>query len=170
MLLASVFGGLLGGLGFGLILRGGASTGGSDLLGKLIHEKFSYIRVGTLVCIIDGLVILGSLFIFDTKNALYALISVVIMNYGPDSARAYFIITDKSEEISQLLMREMERGVTGIPARGMYSGSDKTVLLCVVNRVESIRLRQLVFSVDKSAFVIATNVHEALGEGFKEYN
>ena len=96
MLLASVFGGLLGGLGFGLILRGGASTGGSDLLGKLIHEKFPYIRVGTLVCIIDGLVILGSLFIFDTKNALYALISVVIMNYmldfaleGPDSARAY---------------------------------------------------------------------------------
>ena len=67
-------------------------------------------------------------------------------------------------------MREMERGVTGIPARGMYSGSDKTVLLCVVNRMESIRLRQLVFSVDKSAFVIATNVHEALGEGFKEYN
>lgn len=177
MLLASVFGGLLGGLGFGLILRGGASTGGSDMLGKLIHQKFPHIRVGVLVCLIDGIVILGSMFIFDTKNALYALISVVIMNYmldfaleGPDSARAYFIITDKSEEISQLLMREIERGVTGIPARGMYSGSDKTVLLCVVNRMESIRLRQLVFSVDKSAFVIATNVHEALGEGFKEYN
>lgn len=175
MLLASVFGGLLGGLGFGLILRGGASTGGSDLLGKLIHEKFPYIRVGALVCLIDGLVILGSLFIFDTKNALYALISVVIMNYmldfaleGPDSARAYFIVTNHSEEIARQLLSEIERGVTGLYAKGMYSGMDKTMLLCVVNRMESVRLRQIVHSVDKSAFVIATNVHEALGEGFKE--
>ena len=175
MLLASVFGGLLGGLGFGLILRGGASTGGSDLLGKLIHEKFPYIRVGALVCLIDGLVILGSLFIFDTKNALYALISVGIMNYmldfaleGPDSARAYFIVTNHSEEIARQLLSEIERGVTGLYAKGMYSGMDKTMLLCVVNRMESVRLRQIVHSVDKSAFVIATNVHEALGEGFKE--
>ncbi|HIS93949.1 MAG TPA: YitT family protein [Candidatus Alectryocaccomicrobium excrementavium] len=175
MLLASVFGGLLGGLGFGLILRGGASTGGSDLLGKLIHEKFPYIRVGALVCLIDGLVILGSLFIFDTKNALYALISVGIMNYmldfaleGPDSARAYFIVTNHSEEIARQLLSEIERGVTGLYAKGMYSGMDKTMLLCVVNRMESVRLRQIVHSVDKNAFVIATNVHEALGEGFKE--
>ena len=177
MLLASVFGRPAGRAWLRPDFARRREHGRFGHAGKLIHQKFPHIRVGVLVCLIDGIVILGSMFIFDTKNALYALISVVIMNYmldfaleGPDSARAYFIITDKSEEISQLLMREMERGVTGIPARGMYSGSDKTVLLCVVNRMESIRLRQLVFSVDKSAFVIATNVHEALGEGFKEYN
>ncbi|MBE5767392.1 MAG: YitT family protein [Clostridiales bacterium] len=176
MLLASVFGGVLGGIGFGLILRGGATTGGSDMLGKLLHKKMSFISVGMFVCIVDALVILASAFVFETSNALYALISVVIMNYlldltleGPDSARAYFIISEKSDAIAQIILREMERGVTGLSGRGMYSGTERNVLLCVVNRMESIRLRQIVMSVDEKAFVIATNVHEALGEGFKQY-
>jgi len=176
MLLASVFGGVLGGIGFGLILRGGATTGGSDMLGKLLHKKMSFISVGMFVCIVDALVILASAFVFETSNALYALISVVIMNYlldltleGPDSARAYFIISEKSDAIAQIILREMERGVTGLSGRGMYSGTERNVLLCLVNRMESIRLRQIVMSVDEKAFVIATNVHEALGEGFKQY-
>jgi len=176
MLLASVFGGILGGIGFGLILRGGATTGGSDMLGKLLHKKFSFFSVGMFVCLVDALVILASAFVFETSNALYALISVVIMNYlldltleGPDSARAYFVISEKSNEIARIVMDEMERGVTGLDGRGMYSGEARNVLLCVVNRMESVRLRQIIMSVDKRAFVIATNVHEALGEGFKQY-
>ena len=146
------------------------------MLGKLLHKKMSFISVGMFVCIVDALVILASAFVFETSNALYALISVVIMNYlldltleGPDSARAYFIISEKSDAIAQIILREMERGVTGLSGRGMYSGTERNVLLCVVNRMESIRLRQIVMSVDEKAFVIATNVHEALGEGFKQY-
>ncbi len=175
-IICALWGGAILGAGLGFVFKGGATTGGSDMLGKLLHKKMSFISVGMFVCIVDALVILASAFVFETSNALYALISVVIMNYlldltleGPDSARAYFIISEKSDAIAQIILREMERGVTGLSGRGMYSGTERNVLLCVVNRMESIRLRQIVMSVDEKAFVIATNVHEALGEGFKQY-
>jgi len=87
---------------------------------------------------------------------------------GPDGAHSYFVISDHSEAIAKRIMDEMERGVTALAARGMYSGKEKSVLLCVVNRFEAMQLRRIVFSVDPSAFVIANRAHEVLGEGFKE--
>ena len=87
---------------------------------------------------------------------------------GLDSARAYFIISDRHAEIAARIMNDLERGVTALNGRGMYSGSGKDVLLCVINRTEAARLRSNVAEIDPNAFVIATNVHEALGEGFSK--
>ncbi len=177
MLLATVFGGVLGGLGFGLVLRGSATTGGSDMLASLIHRHLPFIRVSWAIFAVDGLVILASAFVFDPQSAMYALICIFVMNLmvdvvleGPNSATSYFVISEHSEEIAERIMTQMDRGATAFYAKGMYSGNDKKVLLCVVNRFESMQLRRIVFEVDPKAFVIANKVHEVFGEGFKETN
>lgn len=175
MLLATVFGGVLAGIGFGLILRGSATTGGTDMLASLIHRMVPSVKVGVGIFCVDGLIILASAFVFDQQSAMYALICAFLMNVmvdmvleGPNSANSYFIISDHSDAIASRVMDELERGVTAFDAKGMYSGQDKQVLLCVVNRFEAMRLRRIVFSIDPSAFVIANKAHEVLGEGFKE--
>ena len=175
LLLATVFGGVLGGVGFGLILRGSATTGGTDMLASLIHRFFPSIRVSVGIFAVDGLVILASAFVFDQTAAMYALICAFLMNVmvdivleGPNTAHSYFIISDHSEEIAKCLMDELERGVTALSGKGMYSGTEKQVLLCVVNRFETMQLRRIVFSIDPRAFVIANKAHEVLGEGFKQ--
>lgn len=175
MLLATIFGGVLCGAGFGLILRGSATTGGTDMLASLIHRHFPAIRISYGLFAVDGTVIVASAFVFDQQAAMYALICVFLMNVivdlvleGPNSAQSYFVISDHSEAIAQRVMAEMDRGVTAFPGKGMYSGTDKLVLLCVVNRFESVALRRIVFSIDPSAFVIANKAHEVFGEGFKE--
>ena len=175
LLLATVFGGVLGGIGFGLVLRGSATTGGTDMLASLIHRFFPAIRVSVGIFAVDGLVILASACVFDQQAAMYALISAFLMNVmvdivleGPNSAHSYFIISDHSTEIAKSLMDELERGVTALTGKGMYSGTEKQVLLCVVNRFETMQLRRIVFSIDPSAFVIANKAHEVLGEGFKQ--
>lgn len=175
-LLSAVFGGVACGAGFGLILRGGATTGGSDMLGALVNRHIPVLRVSVVTFAVDALVIIASGFVFDATAAMQALISAFLMSKlfdlvleGPNLAKAYYIISDKGEAIAGRIMREMNRGVTALSGQGMYSGEKKTVLLCVVNRMESMRLRTIVAQEDKSAFVIATNVHEALGEGFKPH-
>lgn len=175
LLLATVFGGALGGLGFGLILRGSATTGGSDMLASLIHRHFSAIRVSVGIFAVDGLVIFASAFVFDQQAAMYALICTFLMNVvvdvvleGPNSAHSYFVISDHADAIARRVMDEMERGVTAFDATGMYSGGDKRVLLCVVNRFETMQLRKIIFSIDPNAFVVASKAHEVLGEGFKK--
>lgn len=175
LLLATVFGGALGGLGFGLILRGSATTGGSDMLASLIHRHFPAIRVSVGIFAVDGLVIFASAFVFDQQAAMYALICTFLMNVvvdvvleGPNSAHSYFVISDHADAIARRVMEEMERGVTAFDATGMYSGSDKRVLLCVVNRFETMQLRKIIFSIDPNAFVVASKAHEVLGEGFKK--
>lgn len=175
MLLATVFGGALGGVGFGLILRGNATTGGSDMLASLMHRYCPAIRVSVGIFLVDGLVIVASAFVFDQTAAMYALICTFLMNLvvdvvleGPNGAHSYFIISDHSETIAKRVMDEMERGVTAFAGMGMYSGKEKQVLLCVVNRFETMQLRRIVFSIDPAAFVIANKAHEVLGEGFQE--
>lgn len=176
MLLATVFGGALGGIGFGLILRGSATTGGSDMLASLVHRYFPAMRVSVGIFAVDGLVIFASAFVFDQTAAMYALICTFLMNLvvdvvleGPNGAHSYFVISEHSEAIAKRVMDEMERGVTAFAAKGMYSGQEKQVLLCVVNRFEAMTLRRIVFSIDPDAFVIASKTHEVLGEGFKEH-
>lgn len=175
LLLATVFGALLGGIGFGLILRGNATTGGTDMLASLIHTKVPTLRVGVLITMVDGLVVVASAFVFSPKMAMYALISVFIMNYtldyvldGMNRSTAYLIVSQKSDEIASQVLEQLERGVTGLYGRGRYSGQETEVLLCVVSRFEVIRLRRIVSSCDPRAFMIAINAHEVLGEGFKD--
>ena len=177
MLLACIFGGVLSGLGFGLVLRGSATTGGTDMLASLIHRHIPFIRVSVGIFAVDGLVIFASAFVFDQQAAMYALICTFLMNVvvdlvleGPNSATSYFVISAHSDEIAQRVMEQMDRGVTAFYAKGMYSGEDKQVLLCVVNRFESVLLRKIVFAIDPKAFVIANKAHGVLGEGFKTHD
>lgn len=175
--LSTVYGGLVSGLGFGLILRGSATTGGTDMLASLIHRLIPSIRVSVGMFIIDGLVILASAFVYDTAAAMYALICILISNVvidfvleGPNSSHSFFIISDKSDEIASRIMQELDRGVTGLEGIGMYSHQHKRVLLCVVSRMETVTLRRIVFSVDPRAFVISAKAHDTYGEGFKEHD
>ncbi len=175
--LATVYGGLLVGIGFGLILRGSATTGGTDMLASLIHRLFPSIRVSVGLFTIDGLVILASAFVYDTAAAMYALICITISNIvidfvleGPNSSHSFFIISDKSDAIAAKIMRELERGVTGLDGIGMYSHQQKRILLCVVSRMETVTLRRIVFSIDPRAFVISSKAYDTYGEGFKSHD
>lgn len=172
--LATVYGGLFSGIGFGLILRGSATTGGSDMLASLMHRLFPALRVSVGMFLVDGLVIIASAVVFDTMSAMYALICTFISNVvvdfvleGPNSSHSFFIISDHSEEIARRIMGELDRGVTGLDGVGMFSQTPKRVLLCVVSRLETMHLRRIVFSVDPKAFMISTKAHDAYGEGFK---
>lgn len=175
MMLATIYGAVLGGIGFGLILRGNATTGGTDMLASLIHKQIPVFRVSYCIFATDGLVIFASAFVFDQQAAMYAIICAFLMNLmvdivleGPNGARSFFIISDHADEISNQLMAQLERGVTALDGMGMYSRTRKKVLLCVVNRFETMQLRRIVFGIDPKAFVIANNAHEVLGEGFRE--
>ena len=173
LLLSAVYGGVTMGIGFGLILRGSATTGGTDMLASLVHRFLPQLRVSISIFLIDGLVIVASAFLFEPQSAMYGLISAFISNVlvdvvleGPNAAHAYFIISDHSEAIAERIMSEMDRGVTALSAMGMYKKTRKQVLLCVVNRFQSMVLRRLVFAVDPAAFVFSTRANEVLGEGF----
>jgi uncharacterized membrane-anchored protein YitT (DUF2179 family) len=175
-LLAAVFGGAIGGAGFGLIMLGGATTGGSDMLGMLIHKRLKVIKVSAAVFMVDGLVILAAGIVYDVRGAMLALIATFIMARvldrvleGPSMAKAYFIISTKSEEIAGAVLSQMDRGVTSLSARGMFTGEERPVLLCVINWRETLRLRTLVSGIDPNAFMVATDVREALGEGFQPH-
>ena len=174
MLLAAVYGGAISGIGFGLVLRGSATTGGTDMLASLMHRLIPVLRVSYGIFLVDGLVIIASAFAFEPQAAMYGLISTFICNVlvdlvleGPNSAHSYFIISEKSDDIAARILKEMDRGVTALHAMGMYSRTEKRVLLCVVNRFETMHLRRIIFAVDPKAFVIANKAHEVLGEGFK---
>lgn len=175
-MLAAVFGGVLAGIGFGLILRGGASTGGTDMLGLLVNDHFPVVKVSVVAFAVDVLVIIASAFVFDATSAMFALISTFLFSKvldlvleGLNTSKAYYIISDQSEAIADRILNEMNRGATALRGVGMHSGEDKLVLLCVINRMETVRLRNIIAAIDPRAFVIATDVTEALGEGFKPH-
>ncbi len=174
--LAAVYGGLISGFGFGLILRGNATTGGTDMLASLLHRICPQLRVSWGIFLVDGLVILASAFVYDMESALYALICVFICNLvvdfvleGSNSSHSFFIISDKSDEIAQRIMDELDRGVTGIDVVGMYTKQEKRMLLCVVTRLETTRLRRIVYTTDPRAFLISNKSNETFGEGFKPH-
>lgn len=176
LVLSTLFGGILSGAGFGLILRGGASTGGTDMLAKIIHERLNFARVGVVMFSVDFIVVFASMFVFDVTRAMYSIIALfiatVVMDFvidGLNTAKAYFIISRNSEQISKRILVEMDRGVTALKGRGEYSGDDMDVLLCVVYRMEVLQLKHIIRECDPRAFVIATDVREALGEGFKPH-
>lgn len=173
MLLASVYGAILLGLGLGLIMRGGATTGGSDMLARMVNKRFPLLTVGTFLFLVDCCVILAAGFTMSAEKALYALINIfvaarvvdlVLAGFG--SAKACFIITGQAERIAERIMKELDRGATLVPARGAYSQEERTVLISVVSNAEVIPLKRIVRSEDEKAFVFISDTHETLGEGF----
>lgn len=178
LLLGGVFGGAIIGLGIGIVLRTGATTGGTDTLATIIKYKHARFPIAKVMLGIDGIIILAGMMIFGSTKAMYAIIAVfitskVITNVleGMNYAKAAFIMSDKSAEISEAIMHKIPRGVTGIKAKGMYTKQDKEMLFVVVSQKEITRLRELVREIDESAFITIADVREVLGEGFiQDYN
>lgn len=174
--LAAIFGGVITGIGIGLVLLAKATTGGTDMVSALIQKYIRHYSVVQILQVIDGMVVLAGLYVFGWKPALYAVVAIYITSKVSDAlmegmkySKAAFIITDCYKEIADAIMTELDRGLTGLEATGMYSGEQKTVLYCVVSKKEIIALKDIVAKIDSRAFVIVTDAREVLGEGFLEY-
>ncbi|MEA0553652.1 YitT family protein [Lysinibacillus irui] len=172
-LLGALFGGIVVGLGIGLVFKGNASTGGTDLLAQII-TKFTGLSLGTSVLLIDGIIAISAAVVFDLEKGLYALIglyvttkTIDIIQLGFSQSKMVYIITVKQDEVRQAIYAEINRGVTKLQAIGGYTGEARPVLMVVVYQTEFTKLKQLIKSVDPSAFVIVSDAYEVLGEGFK---
>jgi uncharacterized membrane-anchored protein YitT (DUF2179 family) len=172
-MLAALFGGVFTGIGFGLVLRAGATTGGTDMVAALIQTRFRHYTIAQILQVLDAVVVVMGLYVFGLRPTLYAVVSVFVTTRvsdafleGFDSSKAAFIITERYDQVADRLMNELDRGLTGLEARGMYTKEYKCVLYCVVSRKEIVRLKDVVHEVDPAAFVIVSDVREVLGEGF----
>ncbi len=175
MLLGSLFGGVLMGIGLGLILRGGATTGGSDMVARMVHSRFEHISVGAFLFFIDFCVVLAAGFFIRVESALYAFISIFVSSrvvdivvQGFDRQKACYIITSQTEKVRERLLYEIGRGLTILEARGGYNGEKRPVILCIVSSQEVSRLKTVVRMEDELAFVFITEAYEVLGEGFRD--
>ncbi|MDO5402095.1 MAG: YitT family protein [Eubacteriales bacterium] len=172
-LLAALFGGAVCGTGIGLVLRGGATTGGTDLLSTLIHLRVKHVSVAYIMQIIDGAVILLGVAVFGIHVSLYAVIAVYVTTLVSDSvmegvkhARSVYIISEHYEELSSLIMKEVGRGVTYLYGEGVYSLRQRKILLCVVSKKQIPQIKEIVARQDASAFCFIGDVREVFGEGF----
>ncbi|MFE7060621.1 YitT family protein [Sutcliffiella sp. NPDC057660] len=172
-LLGSLFGGIGVGLGLGLVFRGRASTGGTDLAAQIIH-KYTGLSLGTCVAAIDGLIVISAAIVFDLELGMYALIGLFVtsktidfVQVGLGYSKMAIVITQKEEEVKQAILTKIDRGVTKLSATGGYTEDERPVLMCVVDQTEFTKLKQVVRSIDASAFVVVMNASEVLGEGFK---
>lgn len=172
-LLGALFGGISVGIGLGIVFRGRASTGGTDLAAQII-TKYTGFTLGKSVMIIDGLIVLSAALVFDIEKGLYALIglfvttkTIDIIQLGFSQSKMVYIITNKQEEIRDAIYEKVNRGVTKFPAVGGYTEQERPILLVVVYQTEFSKLKQVVKQVDPSAFVIVSDAYEVFGEGFK---
>lgn len=175
-ILACVYGGILTGLGTALILRAHSSTGGSDLAGNLIKEYKPMARTGNLITLIDAIIVLlNVIFLRKIEIGLYSAITIYLMGKiidiifeGIYFTKLVFIISDKVDKISEIIKKDVKRGITGIYGKGMYTNKDKLVLMCAIGRKELAELKSKIKKIDPNAFLIITNSREVLGIGFKE--
>ena len=173
-LLAAVYGGILDGLGLGIVYSAGATTGGTDVVAKLIREKFPYVNFGTLILALDAVIISAYAIIFQNyENAMFTVIAVYIATrvidlvlYGTSQSKLCHIISEYSDDIKTVIVEKLNRGVTVLQGKGAYSGQDKQVLLCVVKRQQIVEIKKIVKNIDKRAFVIVTDTRDVFGEGF----
>lgn len=176
-ILASIFGGVSIGLSLGLIIQQGSTTGGTDLLARLLKLKLSWLPMGKLLLSIDLVVIVLVALVFGELNtALYGAVSMYISSlvmdgvlYGLDNAKVAYIISDRDVEIQHVLIHQLDKGVTVLHGQGGYSGADKRVLMCAFKQKEIAVIKAAVKEVDPDAFLIVCNAHEVLGEGFRAY-
>lgn len=174
-ILAAVFGGILMGLGLGMVLHRGATTGGVDIIAKLINKKLRHFTVGKIILIIDALIIAFAAFVYkNIESALYSVISMYassqvmdIMLYGSDTGKIIYIVTEFHNEICLDINKYLKRGVTILSAKGGYTGKEKNVLYCTVRRHEVNSVYRIVEKYDKNAFIVVSDAGEIIGEGFK---
>lgn len=172
-LLAAIFGGITVGFGIGLVFKGNASTGGTDLLAQII-TKYTGLTLGTSVLLIDGLIAISAAIVFDLEQGLYAIIglyvttkTIDVVQLGFSQSKMVYIITNKQDEVRDAIYAEIDRGVTKVPTLGGYTGEERLMLMVVVYQKEFTKLKQIIKNVDPTAFVIVSDAYEVLGEGFK---
>lgn len=175
LLLSALFGGVLSGIGLGLVFKFDGTTGGSDLAGAMLNKKFPGLSIANFMLVIDlAVVLFAGLVEKQIETALYSIIALYVsvkvidmVLEGIGYLKGFYIITDMPNEIADLLMVELDRGVTALKGRGMYSKEDKEVLLCVVPRSQFTRVKDIVKEIDPKAFIIVAEMYEVVGEGFK---
>ena len=176
-LLACIYGGVLIGGGLGIVFMAGASTGGSDIIVRLLKRKWRNVPIGTINMCFDLVVMVLTGFAFgDMSKALYTGITVFISGkvldmvvYSFDYSKVTLIISEKHNEIADRILKKLERGVTYLNGEGAYSHTEKKVILTAVKRYQLADLKQLVVDVDPDAFVIVQEAHQVLGDGFARY-
>lgn len=171
--LATLYAGVTIGIGLGIVFRFGGTTGGTDIIASVLSKSNGW-SIGQVILAVDVLVIGTSLLYIPKEKVLYTLVAVFVasrtidfITEGAYSAKAFTIMSDKGEELARTITREMDRGVTLFAAKGAYSNSDKCVVYSVVGRQETRKLKSIVKQVDPHAFIVISDVHDVLGEGFR---
>ena len=170
--LNTLYGGIMMGVGLGIVYRGRGTSGGTDILGRILNRQLG-LSISMAYLVTEALVILAAGLFFNWEIALYGLLMIYISGIAADRVlegsnviRDVMIITEKMEAVSQALMENLERGTTIISARGGYSGQDRPILYCVVTSSEVMQLKTIIHDIDPEAFVVVGSANEALGEGF----
>lgn len=174
-LLSCIYGGIVTGIGIGIVFRNKGTTGGTDLAAAIVNN-YMKMSVGVVLFVIDASVIIAAGIVFKSSElALYALITVFLtsrvidmVQEGYSYAKAALIISDKPNEVTNIILDKLSRGATALRGKGMFTGTDKDVILSVVTRSEIATLKEYVHTIDPHAFVILADVHEVLGEGFRK--
>ncbi|MCQ2506060.1 MAG: YitT family protein [Lachnospiraceae bacterium] len=167
------FGGVLSGIGIGLVLLAGSTTGGTDMIADLINIKIKWVSLPVILFVLDGAIVLCGALTFGLDKSIYAILVVYLVSKlsdaildGLKTARAVYIISDKYDDISKEILLKMDRGVTSFAGTGMYTGKDKSILLCVVAKKQLPYIKDIIRNHDREAFVIITDAREVHGEGF----
>lgn len=176
-MIATLFGGCLYGAGIGITLVANASTGGTDIIGRMIQHKFKTFPIGKLIMVVDGLVILSSIFVFNNIDLIFlGILAMFISTYVIDYiiktlnvSKIAFVITDKGKEISEKIVGTSSRGVTRISVEGAYTNTDKTMLFCAMKEAELSVFQKKVIEIDPDAFIVYAQSQQILGNGFYVY-
>lgn len=174
-ILASLFCGLLQGSGLGIIMITGATSGGTDIVARLVHKRFPHITVGSVVLLSDAAIVAANMILLGSINSgLYAIIMIFVSTrvidsliYGTGNGKMLMIVTEKPDDVSKAIVSSSRRGVSVVPAKGAYTGKDKGILICVARKAEISGIMKTVKSVDDKTFIIVSEANEILGEGFK---
>lgn len=173
-ILVVLYAGVTLGTGLGLVFRAGGTTGGVDIIARILHRLRGW-SMGQIILTLDVLILGISLFVIPKEKVLYTLVSVFIaakiidfIQEGAYAAKAFTVICNNPEKLAKDITVELDRGVTLMPSIGAYSGENKTVIYCVVSRFEIRKLKSLVRQHDRRAFIVISDVHDVLGEGFRD--
>ncbi len=177
-LVAAIFGGVLTGVGLGIVFIAGASTGGVDIVARLLKLKLRNFPIGKIILFMDLCTAVAAGIVYkEFNNTLYSAITLVLSSivldkvvYGLDYAKVAMIISDKYEEIALAIDTKLDRGITFLQGQGFYKRTDKYVLVSAVKRKQLAQLKELVMTIDPAAFIIMQDAHQVLGDGFKRYD
>lgn len=175
LLLAAIAGSILVGTGIGLVLRIGATTGGMDIIIKILRKKYPSIKTSTLFMTIDIIIVIISGFVFKDFNiAMYAFITVALNGrvldyvlYGKDEARLIYIVSNEADVLLNRILDELDIGATILTGRGAYSKNEKSIIMCVIRKQGVPKLEEIIKQEDNRAFMIVTSANEIYGEGYK---